>query len=33
MFLVRAIVHEVADPPTVVTVYRTTKITKYWRRP
>jgi len=31
MFLVRAIVAEEADPPVVVTVYRTTKITKYWR--
>ena len=31
MFLVRAIVSEDADPAVVVTVYRTTKIDKYWR--
>ena len=33
MFLVRAIVAEDADPPVVVTVYRTRKIAKYWREP
>jgi hypothetical protein len=33
MFLVRAIVAEEADPPVVVTVYRTSKIAKYWRTP
>ena len=31
MFLLRAIVDERMDPATVVTVYRTTKIRKYWR--
>jgi len=31
IFLVRVIVDETADPPIVVTVYRTSKITKYWR--
>jgi hypothetical protein len=33
MYLVRAIVAEDADPPVVVTVYRTRKIAKYWREP
>ena len=33
MYLVRAIVAEDADPPVVVTVYRTRKIAKYWRTP
>ena len=33
MYLVRAIVAEDSDPPVVVTVYRTSKIAKYWRRP
>lgn len=32
-FLVRAIVAFDVDPPLVVTVYRTTKINKYWRTP
>lgn len=32
-FLVRAIVADAVDPLTVVTVYRTTKIHKYWRMP
>ena len=32
-FLVRAIVAEDTDPPIVVTVYRTSKIHKYWRMP
>lgn len=31
MFLVRAIVVDTVDPAIVVTVYRTTKISKYWR--
>jgi hypothetical protein len=31
IFLVRAIVEERSDPPVVVTVYRTSKIEKYWR--
>jgi len=31
IFLLRAIVDETVDPPIVVTVYRTSKITKYWR--
>jgi hypothetical protein len=31
MFLVRAIVVEGPRPPLVVTVYRTSKISKYWR--
>jgi len=30
-FLLRAIVNEEVDPPLVVTVYRTSKINKYWR--
>jgi hypothetical protein len=32
-FLVRVIVAEDVDPPIVVTVYRTTKINKYWMTP
>lgn len=32
MFLVRAIVIETLRPPLVVTVYRTSKISKYWRQ-
>lgn len=31
MFLVRAIVIDTITPPVVVTVYRTSKIEKYWR--
>ena len=31
IFLHRAIVDQTVDPPIVVTVYRTSKITKYWR--
>ena len=31
IFLLRAIVDENADPAVVVTVYRTSKIEKYWR--
>jgi len=30
-FLLRAIVIDNIDPPVVVTVYRTSKIKKYWR--
>jgi hypothetical protein len=33
MFLVRVIVDERVDPAVVVTVYRTTKIEKYWMNP
>ncbi len=33
LFLVRVIVAEETTPPLVVTVYRTTKITKYWSTP
>jgi len=31
-YLVRVMVNEKAMPPKVVTVYRTSKIGKYWRR-
>jgi hypothetical protein len=31
MFLLRAIVADNVDPAVVVTVYRTSKISKYWR--
>ena len=31
IFLLRAIVEDAVDPANVVTVYRTSKITKYWR--
>ena len=31
MFLIRAIVEDRTEPGIVVTVYRTTKIGKYWR--
>jgi hypothetical protein len=30
-YLVRAMVNETAVPPKVVTVYRTSKINKYWK--
>ncbi len=30
-FLIRAIVNDSTEPPQVVTVYRTSKIAKYWR--
>jgi len=30
-FLVRVMVNEDANPPVIVTVYRTSKIGKYWR--
>ena len=32
VFLLRAIVDDAADPAIVVTVYRTSKVGKYWRR-
>ena len=32
MFLVRVIVDDTVDPAVVVTVYRTTKIEKYWKK-
>jgi len=32
-FLVRAIVADEHDPPVVITVYRTSKVHKYWRMP
>ncbi|MEX2165309.1 MAG: DUF4258 domain-containing protein [Sulfuricaulis sp.] len=33
LFLLRAIVNDEAEPAVVVTVYRTSKIEKYWRSP
>ena len=33
IFLVRVIVDDGVDPAVVVTVYRTTKIEKYWKNP
>jgi hypothetical protein len=33
MFLLRVIVDDGVDPAVVVTVYRTTKIEKYWKSP
>lgn len=33
LFLIRAIVARDVEPPLVVTVYRTSKIAKYWRAP
>jgi len=30
-YLVRVMVNETANPPIVVTVYRTSKIAKYWK--
>jgi len=30
-YLVRVMVNETATPPKVVTVYRTSKISKYWK--
>ena len=33
MFLIRAVVNEAVDPPVVVTVYRTSKISRCWRTP
>jgi hypothetical protein len=32
-YLVRVIVNDTSDPAKVVTVYRTSKISKYWRQP
>jgi hypothetical protein len=32
-YLLRVMVNETVNPPVVVTAYRTTKITKYWRKP
>jgi hypothetical protein len=32
-YLVRVMVNELASPPKVVTVYRTSKIRKYWKGP
>ncbi len=31
MFLLRVIVNDILDPAIVITVYRTSKIGKYWR--
>lgn len=33
VFLVRCVVEDWRSPPVVITVYRTTKIAKYWRQP
>ena len=33
MYLLRAIVDDQTQPPTVVTIYRTSNIQKYWRMP
>jgi len=33
ILLLRAIVNDSIDPAVVVTVYRTSKINKYWRQP
>jgi hypothetical protein len=33
LFLLRAIVNDAIEPAVVVTVYRTSKIEKYWRSP
>jgi hypothetical protein len=32
-YVVRVIVSERKEPPVVVTVYRSSKVAKYWRRP
>ena len=32
-YLVRGIVNDTVDPAKVVTVYKTSKIVKYWRQP
>lgn len=32
-YLLRVMVNETVNPPTVVTAYRTSKIGKYWRKP
>ncbi len=31
VYLIRVVVDEQIDPPVVITVYRTSKIQKYWR--
>jgi len=31
MYLLRAVVNDGVDPPVMVTVYRTSNISKYWR--
>jgi hypothetical protein len=33
LFLVRCVIEDWHNPPVVVTVYRTSKIAKYWRQP
>ena len=33
VYLVRVVVDDTVDPKSVITVYRTSKITKYWREP
>ena len=33
VYLVRVIVNDTVDPAKIVTVYKTSKIEKYWRRP
>ena len=33
VFLVRCVIEDWRHPPVIVTVYRTSKITNYWRRP
>jgi Domain of unknown function (DUF4258) len=32
-YLLRVMVHDAAEPSVVVTVYRTSKIRKYWKEP
>lgn len=32
-YLLRVMVNETVNPALVVTVYRTSKVTKYWRKP
>ncbi len=32
-YLLRVMVNETMDPAIVVTVYRTSKVSKYWRKP
>ena len=32
-YLIRVIVNDTIDPGNVITVYRTSKINKYWRQP
>ena len=33
VYLVRVVVEDKQSPPTIITVYRTSKIEKYWRAP